>query len=404
MDGIRSSFEFAYDASDIHYGRGCLDRLSSVLAECGLDRALVVCGATVGDTPAVIDPVLEGLDSRLVGVFDETAPSKNVSLAWEAVSTVRDTEADVLVGLGGGSSLDLAKATAILTASDRSFDEILSTIAADGRLPIPDHELLPIVSVPTTLAGADLSTAGSVTIESDRAAELQGTETTGGFADERLMPLAGFYEPSLFASTPADILAASAMNGFDKGIEMLYSRNATPITDATASHGLSLLKKGLPGLRDVEPADPALDASIIGTILVQYGLSVPGASKLSIIHAFGHGLARNYSIQQGAAHAIMAPHAVRFVFDRIPGRRTLLADALDINQESQDVAGEIIQAVTSIRDELGLPARLRSIPDLDHDDLPAIARYTHEDPILTSGPEELDPSVSELTALLENAW
>lgn len=404
MDAIPSSFEFTYDASDIHYGRGCLETLGSVLTEHGWNRALVVCGSTVGTTTAVMDPVIEGLDSRLVGVFDETDASKNVSIARNAVSRVRETEADVLVGLGGGSSLDLAKATAILAASDQSFEEILSIIATDGKLPIPDRELLPLVSVPTTLAGADLSTGGSVTIDSDQVDEVRGSATTGGFADQRLMPRAVFYDPALFASTPPEVLSASAMNGFDKGIEMLYSRNATPITDATAIHGLGLLKEGLPDLRGVEPADPALDASVTGTILVQYGLSAPGASKLSIIHAFGHGLTKHHSMQQGVAHAIMAPHALRFVFDRVDGRRDLLADAFNINHDSTDLADSIIQAVTEIRDGLELPTRLQTVTGLEHDDLPMIARATHADPILAAGPPGLDPSVSELTAVLENAW
>lgn len=337
-------------------------------------------------------------------VFDETDPSKNIAIAREAVATVRETEVDVLVGVGGGSSLDLAKATAILAASDRSFEEILSIIASEGKLPVPDRELLPLISVPTTLAGADLSTGGSVTITPDRVDHANGTETTGGFSDQRLMPRAVFYDPSLFATTPPAILASSAMNGFDKGIEMLYSRNATPITDATAMHGLGLLIEGLPDLRASEPAAAALDASIIGTILVQYGLSAPGASKLSIIHAFGHGLARDYAIQQGSVHAIMAPHALRFVFDRVDGRRDLLADAFDIPHESEDAADAIIHAVTSIRNELELPRRLRSIPDLDHDDLPSVARATHDDPIMAYGPAGLDPAVSELTAVLEAAW
>ncbi|MFC6726885.1 iron-containing alcohol dehydrogenase, partial [Halobium palmae] len=186
----------------------------------------------------------------------------------------------------------------------------------------------------------------------------------GGVGDERLMPAALYYDADLFETTPQSVLAASAMNGFDKGLEALYTRNATPVTDGTAMRGLRLLRSSLPTLGDGETesedavegvggAGDALERAVTGTILVQYGVSTPGRYKLSIIHAFGHGFTRNYDVHQGRAHAVVAPHVLRYLFDEVDARRELLAEALDVRIEREDPSDEeladgIVAAVVEV--------------------------------------------------------
>lgn len=405
MDPTTGDFTFQYHAADIYFGHNRASDLNQILAEYGLERALVVCGQTVGTTPAVMNPITDGVGERLAGVFDETEPSKAVSIARAGAEQIWETTADCIVSLGGGSSLDLAKAMTILHGSSHTFEAITQEIRANGVLPVSEGDLLPIIAVPTTLAGADLSTGGSVTLTPESNSESEPRTYSGGFSDTRLMPTGVCYDPALFATTPDRILASSAMNGFDKGIEMLYSTNATPITDATAVHGLKHLTRGLPDLRGAAAADQGLHDSVIGTLLVQFGLSSPGTSRLSIIHAFGHALSRPYDIQQGAAHAIMAPHALRLVFDAVDGRRSLLASAVSTDQEAPaKPADTVIESVTRIRDRLKLPRRLQSIPDLDQGDLPSVAEATLRDPIMKYGPPGLDPTKDQIEAALAAAW
>jgi len=398
MDG----FSFEYHPGSIEFGRGCLDRLETTLETLSIARPLVVCGSTVGSTPAVIDTVTDAIGDRLVGVFDETSAEKSFRTAVEGCERVRAEDVDGLVSLGGGSSLDVAKAITILKATDRSAQEVESFIRANGALPIPAGDLLPIVSIPTTLAGADLSAVGSVTLpKAASGLTADGDHRVGGFGDARLMPDALFYAPPLFATTPDHVLNASAMNGFDKGIELLYSRNATPITDATAKHGLGLLRSALPSMT----ADrSALEEAIVGTILVQYGLSTPGTGKLSIIHAFGHGLARHYPVQQGAVHGIAAPAVLEYVFDQVDGRRTEIADGLDLAVDEMVAAEAIVEAVAELRDDLGLPDSLREVDGLDPDAFPDLAAFILEDGIMRNRPPGLEPTQSDIEGVLESLW
>ncbi|RRJ32517.1 iron-containing alcohol dehydrogenase family protein [Halocatena pleomorpha] len=394
---MTGSFRFEYTPGTIAYGRESVATMGEELAQQGIDRALLVTGSTVGSTPSVMDPVRAGIGDRLAGVFAETTPEKRLATALDGVEQLRAIDADALVCLGGGSSLDVATVMSVLAVDDRPRETIRTEFLDTGTVSVPDAELPPVFAVPTTLAGADLSIAAGLTADRGNRAPIHG-----GVFDERLMPDALVYDPALIETTPHEILCASAMNGFDKGLESLYARNRTPITDATATRGLALLAEGLPRLGS-GAHDNSLHDAIVGTILVQYGVSRNTGSTLSLIHAFGHGISRGYDIQQGTAHAIIAPHALELLFDQVDGRREEIAAALGAGA-GDDPATAVVNAVTDIRDSLGLPARLRSIPDLSREELTMVANAVITDGLLGNTPEGFDPTESEIEAVLESAW
>lgn len=394
-------FRFEYSPSVLRFSTGCVDDLSSELDTQGYDRALVVCGSTIGSTPVVIDPVTNGLGKKLAGVFPETTPEKRLETAYDGLEAMETHDADVLVSLGGGSSLDIAKIISILAADDRDPRDVGHELAETGSISIPSDSLPPIVAVPTTLAGADLSIVAGVT--ASPTSGLVDSSTSGGISDPRLMPQSVFYDPKLFATTPKRVLAASAMNGFDKGLETVYARNATPVTDATAIRGLRLLDEGLRQLDDQTVTEEVLEPVVEGTLLVQYGISRRGETTLSIIHAFGHGLTRTYEVQQGAAHGIVAPHVLRYLFENVDGQRELLAEAFGVG-DHPDTAAAIVESVEQVRDALGLPAQLRNVDSPDPSEFPEVAETIRTDSFMANVPRGLDPTTEEVEAVLEAAY
>ncbi len=393
-----AAFRFAYNPGAIIYVRGCTARLEAELARFGCRRALVVAGRTTGATPALIEPVRAGMGSRYAGTFAETTADKALATAFDGAARIREEGIDAVVSLGGGASLDVAKTMSLIATDDRSPEAIRAEFLETKTLRL--HAPLPLFVLPTTLAGADLSMVGGIV---DKAAN---PPVAGGVNDPRLMPAAVFYDPALFETTPHAVLCASAMNGFDKGIETLYARNATPITDATARHGLALLAKGLPGLGAGKRDAATLHDAIVGTLLVQYGTAQADGLTLSLIHAFGHGIARGYAVQQGGAHAIIAPHALEFLFSRVDGRCALLARALGGETDSASQASDrrVIDAVSAIRDALGLPTRLSSVEDMRQADLPAIAAKVHADAFMANAPDGLNATADDLEHVLRRAW
>jgi alcohol dehydrogenase len=191
------------------------------------------------------------------------------------------------------------------------------------------------------------------------------------------------------------------MNGFDKGVETLYTSAATPFTDATAVRGLDVLTDALPDLGErvtVETAAPSLE----GLLLVQYGISRPDGGTLGLIHAFGHGLTAYSDIQQGAAHAVVAPHALRYLFGEVEGRRELLAEAFGVG-DAGDPAEAVVEAVADVRDGLGLPARLRDTEGPEPDQFEDVARAVVDDPLIVNLPEGLELTVEDMVGVLEDA-
>jgi alcohol dehydrogenase len=346
-----------------------------------------------------MDPIREGLGDRLAGEFAETTPEKRLETAFGGADRVAQLDADALVAVGGGSSLDVAKIIAVVADADPSHEDLRETFESSGSIPAPEGDLRPVVAVPTTLAGADLSMVGSITARED------GAVVRGGVYDERLMPAALCYDPELFRTTPHGVLCASAMNGFDKAVETAYANTATPITDGTAVRALRLLSRGLPALGAGDRDDETLHDAVVGTVLAQYGCSRSDGLTPSLIHAFGHGLTRGYDIQQGGAHGIIAPHALRYLFAEVDGSRDLLAEGLGVDGETpEETAEAVVEAVTEIRDGLGLPTRLREIDDMAESDLSDIAETVHTDGLMPYRPEGLDPTVDELEAVLQEAW
>lgn len=394
MISVQGSFEFDYEGVDIIYGRESISGLGTYLKEQGVSDALVVCGSNVGSNNDLMDPVTEGLGDTLAGVFDETAPDKLIETAYDGIDAMRETNADVLVGVGGGSSLDIARQISVFEADGRSLTAIKKA-ARNGKFEPsnPEYELTPIVLVPTTFAGADISFGSVVEILPAEESPTGLTLTGGGSID----PTGVFYDPDLFETTPMIAITGSAMNGFNKGLERIYSNRSTPITDATAIRGLQMLQAGLPNL----PGDTvAMERAVVGIILVQF------ARRLSIIHAFAHGYTRRYPVQQGKIHGILAPHVLRYIFDQVDARRRVLAEGFEIDSESlsdEEVAEAIVTEVAAVRDALNLPTQLREIEVID-DDFRDTAEFIMNDRILIQGPDGLDPTTEEIEILLQEAW
>ncbi|WP_049925735.1 iron-containing alcohol dehydrogenase family protein [Halopiger goleimassiliensis] len=396
------SFRFAYDVPTIRFGPGCVADLATELERHGLERALVVCGSTVGSTPAVIDPVTDGLGDRLVGVFDETTPEKRLATAFDACERLEHEGADVLVAVGGGSSLDVATVAGVLAATDRDRESIYEAFAETGTIDVPEEGVVPIVTIPTTLAGADLSNAAGITAGPESG--FVDAHVGGGVFHPSLMPAAAFYDPDIVATTPEPVLAGSAMNGFDKGIETIYAATATPVTDATAARGLGVLADGLEafgaGERDAETVATILE----GLVLVQFGISRPDESTLSIVHAFGHGLTEGYDVQQGAAHAVVVPHVLEYLLGSDASvRRELLADALGVG-EADDPGEAIVERVREVRNALDVPTRLRDVDGPEPAAFTEVAETILADRLVTNAPPGLEPTVDEIEDVLEAAW
>ena len=397
-------FEFEYVPTETVYGRGCVSRLEKKLGEEGADRALIVCGSNVGANRDVMVPIEDGLGGKLVGVFDETTPEKHLRTVLEGADRVHADDVDILIGVGGGSALNVTRAICSIVPLDQPHEDIVKKVRETREVPSPDSstDTFPNIAIPTTMAGADASAGGSIFVDGKLAPESTDfAHIDANITDSRLMAEYNFYDPSLFATTPTAILASSAMNGLDKGIETLYSRTATPIAKAHSIEGLHHYSNGLTDLTKADAENSAIDHSVLGTLLVQYG------RQTNLIHTFGNGISLHCDVQQGVVHGIVAPDVLRYVFDTADANRYRIADALGIdttNLDPEAVAGSIVDEIARIRDALGLPERLRGLKGVEFDDFPMLVEEISVNYKHARNPEGVDPTAADIKAVLEAAW
>jgi alcohol dehydrogenase class IV len=153
-----------------------------------------------------------------------------------------------------------------------------------------------------------------------------------------------------------------------------------------------------------------MDRAVVGIILAQYGISQPGGYRVSLVHAFGHGLRHVFDLQQGLAHAVIVPHALRALFDSVDAQRDLLAEGLLTGEREAEPAGDddtasaVVDAVTAVRDGLELPTRLRDLEGTSEDGLRRVAKITHRDGFMANRPPGFEPTVDDLEAVLRAAW
>ncbi len=220
---------------EIRFGNGVLDQLPEILAHHGKHALLVTGRRSLQQTPRwqhLLDALLHaGVDWQQIRVEDEPSPE----LVDAAVDRHRDDRIDAVVGIGGGSVLDAAKAIAGLL---RSGTSVLDHLEGVGRgLPYTGPSV-PFIAVPTTAGTGSEATKNAVLSRRGR----DGFKKS--FRDDRLIAQVALVDPSLLESCPKEILAANGMDAFTQLLESYVSLRASPFTDALASSGMQAFRDG----------------------------------------------------------------------------------------------------------------------------------------------------------------
>ena len=254
------------------FGAGTLAQLGEVCDEVGIERPLLVTTAR-GARAAT------GLS--LVGIYDGVQPHVPIETVREAVALVAELEADGLVALGGGSSIDTAKAVA-------------------GEL--VDAGLTPprIVAIPTTYAGAEYTPFYGVLLAPGR---------KGGGGNEAVLPVAAIYDPELTLTLPLAETVGTAMNALAHCAEAYYHPAATRRAMRHADTGATAISYALPMVVKNPSSLYSRSRLLEGAMRAAEAL---GASGLCLAHAMAQAVGGRYGVAQGAANAVCLPVAVRF--------------------------------------------------------------------------------------------
>ncbi len=340
---------FTYDAlpGRVVFGVGSVGQLGEEVDRLGGRRVLAIAGKRA------IDGLVARLGGRWAASFTDVQQHVPVEVAARAVAAARELDADGLVTMGGGSATGLAKAVAL------------------------EHQA-PILAVPTTYAGSEVTPIYGLT----------GPDGKHTGRDLRALPRTVLYDPALTTGLPPEVTGPSGMNALAHAVEALYAPGANPVSSLLAEEGARVLHRGLP-VAVADPADLAGRAdALLGAFMAGTALAVAG---VGIHHQLCHLLGGAYRLPHAELHAVMLPHAVRFVAPAARPQLARLADRLGVD----DVPG----AIWDLGRRLGTPASLAELglaeTELDRAATKAVATVIQT-------PRRA--GVSELRALLGAAW
>ena len=343
---------FTYDQlpGRVIFGPGSLDRLPEEVERLGARRALVL---STPEQTAQAEEAARRLGGRSAGIYPKAVMHVPLETARAARDEARRLDADCAVAIGGGSTVGLGKA-----------------IALDSGLPI--------IAVPTTYAGSEMTPIYGLTDG--------GVKKTG--RDAKVRPRTVIYDPLLTLSLPPSIAGPSGMNAIAHCVEALYAPDANPIASLMAEEGIRALARSLPVVvREPGNVEARSDA-LYGAWLAGASL---GAVAMGLHHKLCHTLGGTFNLPHAETHAIVLPHAAGYNAASAPEAMARVAAALG---ESEAPAG-----LYALAERIGAPVALRALglseAGLDRAaDIAAAAPYRNPAPI----------DRASIRALLQAAW
>ncbi len=339
------TFEFS-TATKIVFGRGTLSKLPALCAPLG-EKFLIVAGGAIKKTDAV-DSLAEDLKRAGAACFIvPCAPGEpTVESVDAAVLAGKQAGVDAVIGIGGGSALDTAKAAAGVLPNGGSVREYLEGVGNRKMETAP----LPFIAVPAT--------AGTGTEVTKNAVVMSRTEQfKKSMRDDRMLARIALVDPELTISVPRDITAASGMDAICQLIESFTAKQANDFCDAMALYhtprALSALRRAFDDGGDIDARETmALASMVSGMCLANAGL---GAA-----HGIGAGLGALLGTRHGVACGMLLPHVIRYnlshgCFKYAALGRAITGKALP---NDRDAALAAADAVAELCAYLGLPSRL----------------------------------------------
>ena len=363
----------------VRFGTAAAEALEEEVRTLDAHRVFLMVSGTLNRETDEIEKVRHALGSRCASTFDRMPPHTPRGAVIAAAEQARKAGADLIATIGGGSVTDGAKAVQLCLANDirtpEALDEYRPVKGADGMLSPPPCKAPAVrqIAVPTTLSGGEFSAISGVTDERRKLKEL--------FRHPGIIPRAVILDPAIAVHTPAWLWLSTGIRAVDHCVEGICSGRANAFADAQALHGLTLLSRGLPRVKN-DPADlqARLDCQM-GTWLSMGPLAsgVPmGAS-----HGIGYVLGAVFDIPHGHTSCIMLPAVMRWNKPANAERQKLVAAAM--GQPGQD-AGDVLDRFIA---GLDMPRSLRSVK-IGPESFDRIAEQAMGTPWVAHNPRRID--------------
>lgn len=410
---------FTYGSPLLKFGSGASDEIGFDLSRYGVRRALVVTDPRVAATghPQRIAEQMAGFGIT-AEVFDGVHVEPTDLSLRKAIEAAQGTGPwDAYVAVGGGSSIDTAKAINLLTTNDGDLMEYLNPPVGDGRA--PEHQLKPLVAVPTTTGTGAESTTVCIM-------DVLALRVKTGISHARLRPTLAVVDPDLTFSQPPGVTASAGMDILCHALESYTARwyttyerktaeqrvpycGANPLSDLWAEKAMGLLARSFrtavaDGSDRAAREDMALAATVAGMGFGNAGVHIPHANAYPIAGRVRDFRPRDYDVDEamvphGMSVALTAPEAFRFTFEAAPERHLAAARLLD--PRAGEGSDALPQVLTALMRDIGLPNGIGAVgyAETDIDDL--VEGTLQQQRLLAIAPRDVDAEA--LTGIFERS-
>jgi alcohol dehydrogenase len=364
-----------------------LSLLPAQLKTLGIRKPMLITGASVRSQPSY-QRVLSLLGPWQPVILTPVPSHASVQWVTEAAQVARDHGVDAFIAYGGGSCCDTAQATALLQAEGGDLTQYAirftppSTLVAP-TLVQPKH---PVIAIPTTASGAEMTPSMGITDEHGHKFILHDVGT---------MSRVVLLDPVANLEVPPSVLMNTGFNALAHVLEGLYSLQRTPITDALCLHTIPLLVRSLPAVLEhphsvTARADLMTAAHLAGRVIAN--------ARTALHHAMCHAIGSRCGVGHGEANAVMLPHVLAFNAQQV---QTALDQALAVWPDRQP-HDTLVSCVQTLQVRLKIARRLRDL-GIAREQLNAVAHQVMGERGLYFNPRTVtDPA--EILSLLELAY
>ncbi|HNB46419.1 MAG TPA: iron-containing alcohol dehydrogenase [Burkholderiaceae bacterium] len=338
-----------HQAGRVIAGAGSLARLPELVAERGARRILLICGRHVL-ADGRVQPVLQTLADAGVAVtlIDRTPPEPAVADVEAVLAESRAAgQTDLVVGLGGGSAIDVAKAVAVLLAQPVTLEQLLTGTPVPGRG-------LPTVLIPTTAGTGAEATPNSIILVPERALKI-------GIVSPHLLPDAVILDPLLTLGLPPAVTASTGMDALAHVVECYTSKKGNAFSDLYALEGIRLIARSIRrAFTDGQDADARQDM-LMGAY---WGGVCIATSSTTAVHALAYPLGGTFHVPHGLSNAMLLPAVMDFNRVGNEARFAAMARAMGLNVgglSDAKASERFVDALRQLNADLGISSDLKSV-------------------------------------------
>lgn len=337
--------EFTFSVpQNIIVGRGSLAKLPEVAEKSGGKKAFIISGPhlnKMGIVQSCVDALkAKGIESS---VFTETEGNPSVETVDKASAAYKESGADFIVALGGGSPMDVAKAVGVVARYGGSITEY------EGADKVPG-DIIPLIAVPTTAGTGSEVTAFSVITDHSRNYKL----TVFSY---KLIPSYAILDAELLTTAPASVAAACGIDAMVHALEAYISTAASPFSDAMAEKALELIGANIrcyaANRGDIEAAENMLVGSLFAGIAFSW-------ARLGDVHAMSHLVSAYFNVPHGVANAILLPTIVEYNMLADKGKYLNIYNYIaELPAAPEEFTADmLVDELLNLNEALGIPAGL----------------------------------------------